>query len=95
MLLGDLGEGQPVPGAELHLGEARLDLDRPCPSTLGEDLGGLPGAAYRRGDDRVDPLGQRRQPLGDRADLVAALVAEPGVGAGQAAGEALLDRVRR
>jgi hypothetical protein len=64
------------------------------PESLGEQLAGLAGAAYGRGDHRVDPLGQRSQPVGGGADLLAALVAEPGVGAGEPAGEPLLARVR-
>ena len=48
-----------------------------------------------RRDHGVDLLGQRRQPVGGGPDLVAALVGQPRVGAGQAAGEPLLDRVRR
>ena len=40
-----LVEGQSVPGAELHLGEARLLLER-HPEAFGEDLAGLEGAAY-------------------------------------------------
>ena len=93
-LLADLGEGHPVPGAELHLGEARLHLDTVAEG-LGQDLRRLQGATHRRGDHGADPLGHRRQPVGDGPDLVPALVAEPGVGAGEAAGEALLDGVRR
>ncbi len=51
----DLRERQPVPGAELHLGEAWLFLDGQ-PEPFGEDVGRLPGAAYRRRDQRVDAL---------------------------------------
>ena len=65
------------------------------PEPLGEDLGRLQRAAYRRGDDRVDALGDRRQPLGGGPDLGAPLVAEPGVGAPEAAGELLGRGVRR
>ena len=46
VLLGDLDERQPVPGPELHLGEARLLLER-VTQRLGKDLRGLAGAAYR------------------------------------------------
>ena len=43
--LADLGEGQPVPDAELHLGEAGLLLDRSA-EQVAEDLRRLARAAY-------------------------------------------------
>ena len=46
---------------------------------LGEDLRGLQRAAYRRGDHRVDALGDRRQPLGGGADLARPSSLRPGL----------------
>ena len=57
--LGDLGEREPVPDPELHLGEARLGLGRQ-PEPLGQDLPRLPRALHR-------VVAVRRQPL-DRDD---------------------------
>ena len=69
----DLGEGQPVPGAELHLGEP----------VLGRPAAGPSRSARISADSRVRrtgevtttsiSLGQRGQPVGGRPDLRAAL----------------------
>ena len=92
--LADLGEGQPVPVAELHLGEAGLLGDRHA-EHLGEQVGRLTRATHRRGHDRVDRVGQRGEPGAGRDDLLAALLAERRVVAAETAGEPLGRRVHR
>ena len=94
VLLVHLGEAHPVPGAELHLGDAGLLLDLEV-EELGQDLGRLAGTPHRRADQRVERAGQRGQPLARGPGLRAALVVERRVAAGQAAGEALAGGVRR
>src|SRR5262249_53939811 len=87
-LLAHLLERHALPGAELHLSEARL-LSQGRAETLGDDLGRLAGAAYRRGDHGVDRFADRSQPLRDLAHLGTSLVREPRVAAGKAPGETL------
>ena len=91
--LGDLGERQPVPDPELHLGEPGLLLDGPA-QDVRQDVGGLTRAAYRRRDDSVDPLRERRQPVGGGPDLRPAFVAQARVVSAEPAGEPLRGRVR-
>ena len=93
--LGHLGEGQPVPGAELHLGEARLLLDRaaraPRPRISADSR------VRRTGEATTASI---RSASGASQSAVAricaaALVAEPGVVAAEAAGEPLGRRCAR
>ncbi len=87
-LLVHLGEAHPVPGAELHLGDARLLLDLEV-EELRQDLRRLARTTDRGADQRVEGARQRSQPLPRGPGLRAALVVERRVAAGQPAGEQL------
>ena len=63
----DLGVGEALPGAVVHLGEARVGLDPDGRAQPGrDDLGRLLGADERTGDDPLerDPLDARRERAG-------------------------------
>src|SRR5690606_25739018 len=70
------GRGEPLPLAGVALLEAGVDLDRPDPDGLGDDLGRHPGALQVAGDDGVDGA----QVLGRVGGLVAAQVGQRRVG---------------
>jgi hypothetical protein len=63
VLLGDLDEGHARPRCRTPSRRSRRRPAPPACRDLGDDLGGLPGAAYGRGDDDVDLVGDGGQPL--------------------------------